>query len=302
MNMIIQIVQPTDRDEWLRMRQSLWPTHAVEELAASSSEIENFFVERKISGLPSEVFIARRENGALGGFVEVSLRPAARGCVSSPVGYVEGWYVDADLRRRGVGKSLIAAAESWAREQNCFEMASDCVSENHVSHHGHLALGFQSAQRHLHFQKLLSASPAPARDFIGLVQHPIASETPMQLVSDPSAGGIAIFCGTTRGEKNPQGQKLLALEYEAYAEMAAPQLRDLAKVARGKWPIIKLAILHRTGRVEPGEPSVVIAVSTPHRSDAFEACRWIIDALKNDVAIWKKEIWADGSGSWVNSA
>jgi len=63
---------------------------------------------------------------------------------------------------------------------------------------------------------------------------------------------------------------------------------------------VKLALLHRTGRVAIGEPSVLIAVSTPHRGDAFAACRWLIDTLKKDAAIWKKEVWADGSGTWIH--
>jgi molybdopterin synthase catalytic subunit len=119
-------------------------------------------------------------------------------------------------------------------------------------------------------------------------------------VFDPSAGGVALFLGTTRAECHPDGRELVALDYEAYVEMADRQLRDLAAQARVKWPIVKLAIVHRTGRVALGEPSVVIAVACPHRGEAFEACRWIIDTLKEDVAIWKKEIWADGSGSWVH--
>jgi molybdopterin synthase catalytic subunit len=81
--------------------------------------------------------------------------------------------------------------------------------------------------------------------------------------------------------------------------MALKQMCDLAAAARQRWPVVKLALLHRTGRVEIGKPSVVIAVSCPHRVQAFEACRFIIDALKKEVAIWKKEIWADGSGTWV---
>lgn len=119
-------------------------------------------------------------------------------------------------------------------------------------------------------------------------------------VTAPTAGGIAVFLGCTRAEKSLDGRELLALDYEAYSEMALKQMQDLARRAREKWPIIKLALLHRVGRVGLGEPSVLIAVSTPHRGEAFEACRWLIDTLKKDVAIWKKEVWADGSGSWVH--
>ena len=119
-------------------------------------------------------------------------------------------------------------------------------------------------------------------------------------VHDPHAGGIAVFLGTTRAERRSDGADLLALDYDAYPEMAATQLRDLAARARGQWPVIKLALLHRTGRVPLGEPSVLIAVSTPHRADAFAACRWLIDTLKAEAAIWKKEVWSDGNDSWVH--
>ena len=122
-----------------------------------------------------------------------------------------------------------------------------------------------------------------------------------QFVTDPNAGGVCIFSGNTRAEMSADGRELMALEYEAYVDMATRQLQELAARARQRWPILKLAILHRTGRVAVGEPSVVIAVSTGHRAEAFEACRFLIDELKRDVAIWKKEVWATGDATWVNA-
>jgi molybdopterin synthase catalytic subunit len=121
-------------------------------------------------------------------------------------------------------------------------------------------------------------------------------------VQDVGAGGVAVFLGTTRAERSSSGQTLVALDYEAYGEMAGAQLLELARRARERWPIIKVVLLHRVGRVGLAEPSVVIAVSTPHRGEAFEACRWLIDTLKAEASIWKKEIWADGTGSWVDPA
>jgi molybdopterin synthase catalytic subunit len=137
-------------------------------------------------------------------------------------------------------------------------------------------------------------------DWIEVSAQPLRVDRAVEFVTDPRAGGIDVFLGTTREEKASDGSELVALDYEAYAQMALEQLRALAQRAREKWPIIKLAILHRVGRVELGEPSVIIAVSTPHRADAFDACRFLIDELKVDVAIWKKEIWADGSASWIH--
>ena len=118
-------------------------------------------------------------------------------------------------------------------------------------------------------------------------------------VGDPAAGGVCVFLGTTRAETSPDGRQLFALDYEAYAEMAEGQLRDLARRCRERWPVKKLALLHRVGRVAVGEASVLVAVSTPHRGDAFAACRWLIDTLKADVAVWKQEVWDDGGTSWV---
>jgi molybdopterin synthase catalytic subunit len=120
-------------------------------------------------------------------------------------------------------------------------------------------------------------------------------------VSDVAdAGGVCIFLGTTRSEQSAAGQQLLALDYEAYADMALKQLQQLAQDAQSRWPVLRIAILHRLGRVPISEASVLIAVACPHRAEAFDACRWIIDTLKKDVAIWKKEVWADGSGTWVH--
>lgn len=136
-------------------------------------------------------------------------------------------------------------------------------------------------------------------DWVELRAEPIDAARAFEFVNDAAAGGVAIFAGLTRAETSAEGAALGALDYEAYEEMAVSQMRDLARRAREKWPIIRLAILHRTGRVPLANPSVVIAVACPHRGEAFDACRWIIDTLKAEVAIWKKEIWAGGTESWV---
>ncbi|MGH7214758.1 MAG: molybdenum cofactor biosynthesis protein MoaE [Tepidisphaeraceae bacterium] len=137
-----------------------------------------------------------------------------------------------------------------------------------------------------------------SEDLIRLQAEPIDAGRAWTLES--TAGGVCVFLGTTRSETNSDGRALIALDYEAYEQMAVRQMRDLAARARRRWPIVKLAILHRVGRVALGEPSVLIAVATPHRAEAFEACRWLIDTLKAETAIWKKEVWADGTGTWVH--
>ncbi len=137
-------------------------------------------------------------------------------------------------------------------------------------------------------------------DWIEIHDYALRIDPAMEFVTDRDAGGIATFLGTTRAETAPDGKHLLALDYEAYDPMAVKQLHELAAQARQRWPILRHVILHRTGRVHLGEASVLIAVSTPHRAAAFDACRWIIDNLKVDVAIWKKEVWSDGSASWIH--
>lgn len=137
-------------------------------------------------------------------------------------------------------------------------------------------------------------------DWIALSPEPLDAAAAISLVTDGGAGGIDLFLGTTRAEMSSNGRELIALDYEAYEQMAVEQLHALARGARERWPVVKLALLHRTGRVGVGEPSVLIAVSTPHRGDAFAACKWLIDTLKKDVAIWKKEVWADGATTWVH--
>jgi molybdopterin synthase catalytic subunit len=126
-------------------------------------------------------------------------------------------------------------------------------------------------------------------DWIEIRQDALDAAKAIAFVSDPAAGGIAVFLGTSRNDKDAAGRPLVALDYEVYPQMALQQMRDLAQTARERWPIVRLVLLHRTGRVELAEPSVLIAVACPHRAEAFDACRWLIDTLKAEVAIWKKE-------------
>jgi aminoglycoside 6'-N-acetyltransferase I len=145
--MLIRRYRPQDYPEWLRMRLALWPDGSEEEWQAEMSAI--------LSDPQQPVFVAERPDGKLGGFLEVSLRKYADGCDTSPVGYLEGWYVDNDLRRKGVGAQLVRTAEEWARSQGCTEMGSDTGIENLTSFRAHLALGYEEAERLIHFRKSL---------------------------------------------------------------------------------------------------------------------------------------------------
>lgn len=127
---------------------------------------------------------------------------------------------------------------------------------------------------------------------------PIDLQEPVNYVSDPEAGAIATFIGTTRN--NNEGRKVIALDYEAYPEMAEKELARIGEDARKKWPICRMAIVHRLGPVQITEASVVIAVSAGHRDAAFAACRFAIEEIKKTVPIWKKEVY-EGGEVWIGT-
>jgi molybdopterin synthase catalytic subunit len=133
---------------------------------------------------------------------------------------------------------------------------------------------------------------------IRLTDQPIDTSALVDRARHRAAGAIVLFLGTTR--ELTDGRQTVALSYEAYHEMAERRLAELEAEARRRWPVIECIIEHRLGTVPPTEASVAIAVSTPHRSDAFAAGQWLIDSLKADVPIWKREQWADGTNEWVH--
>ena len=112
------------------------------------------------------------------------------------------------------------------------------------------------------------------------------------------AGAVVLFLGTVREMTN--GRQTVSLDYEGYPEMAEAKLAELETAARSQWPVTEVAIAHRLGKLELGEISVAVAVSCPHRKDAFDAGRFLIDELKVTVPIWKKENWSDGTTEWVH--
>jgi aminoglycoside 6'-N-acetyltransferase I len=146
--MRIRAYEPGDHAEWLRMRRALWPEHSSAEEAEDAAEW--------LARADAVVLVAAREEGAgLAGFAEVGERAYADGCRTSPVGYLEGWYVDADVRERGVGAALVRAGEAWARGRGYAEMASDALLDNTVSQRAHEALGFTEVERAVRYRKAL---------------------------------------------------------------------------------------------------------------------------------------------------
>jgi aminoglycoside 6'-N-acetyltransferase I len=146
--MLIRHATYSDQAEWLRMRSALWPDCPLED---HHSEMQ----EQLDDPARYAVFVVERDDGGLGGFLEASLRVYADGCRTSPVGYIEGWYVDVDLRQQGWGGELVKAAEQWASARGCTEMASDCELDNEVSWRAHLALGYEEVDRAIQFRKKL---------------------------------------------------------------------------------------------------------------------------------------------------
>ncbi len=136
------------------------------------------------------------------------------------------------------------------------------------------------------------------RIMIEIIDAPIDHAALTERVRSHQAGAVCTFLGTVR--EMTAGRQTVSLAYEAYPEMANKKMAELEEEARSRWPIIELAIVHRVGHLDLGEISVVVAVSCPHRDQAFEACRWLIDTLKEVVPIWKQERWADGTLEWVH--
>jgi aminoglycoside 6'-N-acetyltransferase I len=148
--MHVRRVKAGDGAEWKRMRDALWP-------GLTAATHEDDVAEFRADQGTQAVFVVDRGNGRLGGFLEAGTRKYADGCTNSPVGYIEGWYVDPDLRRAGWGGRLVAAAEDWARSCGYTEIASDCLLENDVSRQAHAELGYVEVERLIHFRKDLAS-------------------------------------------------------------------------------------------------------------------------------------------------
>jgi aminoglycoside 6'-N-acetyltransferase I len=147
MTLTIRRAHPGDIPEWVRMRILLWP-----HLSAADAQ---FDMEDLLADPRQAVFVGVRPDGCLAGFVEAGTRDYGEGCETSPVGYIEGWFVDPDLRGNGLGRDLIRAAEDWARGLGCTEMGSDTWLDNDVSIQAHGRLGYEEVERLVHFTKRL---------------------------------------------------------------------------------------------------------------------------------------------------
>jgi len=150
----VRRARPEDIEAVVRLRCELWPDASTDEHAAEAAEV---LAGNAPGIMPLEILVAETAQGEIAGFIEVGLRSHADGCdPARPVGYVEGWIVEARHRRRGIGALLVAAAEEWARDHGCAEMASDTWIDNQTSIDVHQALGFEIVDRCVNFRKALN--------------------------------------------------------------------------------------------------------------------------------------------------
>ncbi len=139
-----------------------------------------------------------------------------------------------------------------------------------------------------------------ARQLFEVTTEPLSADEVLSRLADPAIGALSTFVGVVRGDTD--GRQVLYLEYEAYPQMAEEMLSQIGAEVRQRWPTIhEVAIVHRVGRLDVGETSVVIAISAAHRKETFDALHYAIDRLKEIVPIWKKEVWADGA-EWRSEA
>ncbi len=145
----------------------------------------------------------------------------------------------------------------------------------------------------------MSASDTNGSPIIGLRAEAIDVDALVAAVRTDAHGAIVTFLGTTRETSPEDPRPVAALDYEAYESMAVPEMEAIARETHDRFGPLALAMVHRTGRVALGEPSVAVVVAAPHRGAAFDACRYAIDALKSRVAVWKREIYRDGGTAWI---
>ena len=145
----VRPLRKQDLDEWLRLRKLLWDVNADEDHRSEMLDI---------LGHPETqlVLVADGGEGRLVGFLEASIRPFVEDCETDHVGYLEGWFVEAELRRKGIGRDLVRTAEHWARQKGCTEMASDAEFDNEKSIAAHASLGYKETSRLVHLRKVLS--------------------------------------------------------------------------------------------------------------------------------------------------
>ncbi len=183
------------------------------------------------------------------------------------------------------------------------------VTERHPALKEDQRLRFALNRRYVRFDEPVSAGDEIAvippvsggadAQRVMLTSEPIDAEACRRMVERPDAGAITSFLGTVR-EESAAGKRLVALDYHAYEDMALEQMSEIRSDAIEGFGLRDAVVVHRLGRLAIGEASICVVVASGHRSEAFDACRWIVDEVKRDVPIWKQDVWSDGTRTWVD--
>ncbi len=136
------------------------------------------------------------------------------------------------------------------------------------------------------------------QDWVELTHEEIDTCAATEFLRHPGAGALALFLGTTR--RFTGDRETIRLEYECYESMALAEMRRLVQAAKARWPLPRVCVIHRLGRVPAAQTSVLVGVASAHRATAIQACQYLIDTLKKDIPIWKREFYADGSTEWIS--
>lgn len=189
-----------------------------------------------------------------------------------------------------VAEALSQLANSDPRVERAFSACLPMVNQEYVDRGHQLQDGDELA--------LIPPVSGGAPFHFEVTEEPLNSARIEAMVATPGSGAVVVFVGTVRD--HARGHQVLRLEYEAYAPAAEKMLERIGQEIAGRWSVDRVAIVHRTGTLQVGDASVVIGVSSPHRAEAFDACRHAIERIKQIVPIWKKE-WYEGGASWIGS-
>lgn len=282
----IREIETADLAEWVRLRAALWPDAPAVEL---ENDCREFLAGKRRTTLPRAVFVIDRGDKTLGGFQEVSVRGAVEGCHTSTVAYLEGVLIERGLRRQGWARKLVHAAESWAREQGCSEIASDILAGNHTSHRVHLRLGYGHVRPLIHFRKPLG--PLSRDDvYTTLLAEPIDPAAAISLVQDAYAPAVRMAGAVLPHDRRSDGLDLVCEEFIEHPE-SATILRQAAIDFRETHALTKLAVILRSGRVAVGETWCVVAASAPDAAKAREAAELLLATLATGSVVTRMPLY-----------
>ena len=275
----------SDLAEWVRLRVALWPDADVDEL---TRQCQDFVAGVRSAAVPRAVFVIDCGGGRLGGFQEVSIRGAVEGCATGRVAYLEGLLVERGLRRRGLARQLVQAAEGWARRQGCVEIASDVLAGNHVSQKMHLRMGYGPVRPLVHFRKPLGpVKPVPV--YAATVCEPIDPATVISLVHDRRSTSVRLAAGVVEPATDG-GRYLKALRVNDH-DRSAELLEALARQFREVHQLSRLAVVIRCGEVGVGETWAAVAVSAKGPEAARDAAEAFLNLIQNAAPVCRQPLW-----------